>query len=774
MQKKILIILFVLFSLHNSFAQKKKYTISGYINEKGSKETLIGAAIYSPQFKTGSTSNGYGFFSLTLPETDSLELIITYVGYQPIVYKVNLNKNISLNFEMTSGVLLNEINIVANKEVISQSTKISNIEIPIEQVKSIPAFLGEKDVIKVLQLMPGVQKGSEGSSGLYIRGGGADQNLIILDDATMYSTNHTFGFFSLFNGDAIKNIELYKGGFPARYGGRLSSVVDIKMKEGSKDKYKGEVGIGIISSRLNFEGPIKKGESSFLVSGRRTYIDILMRPFMKDEVGGYFFYDGNAKLNFDLDPKNKLFISSYFGRDKVYMSESNNSFVDKFGIYWGNATGTIRWNHVINNKMFANTSLILSDYRLVNYRKANDDGGNFEYKYTMGIADLAAKFDFDYIPNPNHLIKTGFILTGHRYMPSSFEMKSSFFENENIVSKTECLESAIYLEDEIIITEKLKTNLGIRISSFQNEELFIHPEPRANINYEFIKGFSAKASYTNMNQYTHIVSPSGMSLPLDIWLPASKNIKPQNSNQFALGLAKDLPKQKLAVSIEAYYKESKNVISFKEGASYILIDDPSTSDVKDWENSLTAGKGWSYGAEFLIQKKYGKLTGWIGYTLSWTQLQFDDINLGRKFYAKYDRRHDASITMIYDINENYKFSCSWIYGTGQAISLPYQKAPLANNPDNEDITHTSFMNDFNIYENKNIYRTRSFHRLDMSIQFIKNRAKYTKIIELGIYNVYNRKNPFFMSTYITDERRLILKQYSLFPIIPSISYTIKF
>lgn len=774
MQKKILIILFVLFSLHNCFAQKKKYTISGYINEKGSKETLIGAAIYSPQFKTGSTSNGYGFFSLTLPETDSLELIITYVGYQPIVNKVNLNKNISLNFEMTSGVLLNEVNIVANKEVISQSTKISNIEIPIEQVKSIPAFLGEKDVIKVLQLMSGVQKGSEGSSGLYIRGGGADQNLIILDDATMYSTNHTFGFFSLFNGDAIKNIELYKGGFPARYGGRLSSVVDIKMKEGSKDKYKGEVGIGIISSRLNFEGPIKKGKSSFLVSGRRTYIDILMRPFMKDEVGGYFFYDGNAKLNFDLDPKNKLFISSYFGRDKVYMSESNNSFVDKFGIYWGNATGTIRWNHVINNKMFANTSLILSDYRLVNYRKANDDGGNFEYKYTMGIADLAAKFDFDYIPNPNHLIKTGFILTGHRYMPSSFEMKSSYFQNENIVSKTECLESAIYLEDEIIINEKLKTNIGIRISSFQNEELFIHTEPRANINYEFIKGFSAKASYTNMNQYTHIVSPSGMSLPLDIWLPASKNIKPQNSNQYALGLAKDLPKQKLAVSIEGYYKESKNVISFKEGASYILIDDPNTSDVKDWENSLTAGKGWSYGTEFLIQKKFGKLTGWIGYTLSWTQLQFDDINLGRKFYAKYDRRHDASITMIYDINENYKFSCSWIYGTGQAISLPYQKAPLAENPDNLDITNISFGRDFNIYENKNHYRTRSFHRLDMSIQFIKNRTKYTKIIELGIYNAYNRKNPFFMSTYITKDKRLILKQYSLFPIIPSISYTIKF
>ncbi len=445
MIKKLNLLLLILIISLNVFSQNKKYTISVYLNEKGSKETLPGGAIYSPLYKKGATSNGYGFFSLTLPETDSLELVITYVGYQPIVKKIALTSDVSLNFDMESGITLEEVKIVSQKEKNSQTTKISNIDIPIEQIKSIPAFLGEKDVLKVLQLMPGVQKGSEGSSGIYVRGGGSDQNLFILDDATMYSTSHLFGFFSLFNGDAIKNIELSKGGFNARYGGRLSSVVDIKMKEGSKEKYQGEVGLGLISSRLTFEGPIQKGKSSFLISARRTYIDILMRPFTKNAATGYYFYDGNLKLNYEINQKNKVYLSGYFGRDKFYFNNNENDILNKSGLYWGNATGTLRWNHIYNNKMFSNTSLILSDYRLVQYNRYNYNENYFDLTYTSGIADLSVKYDFDYLPNPNHTIKTGAIITGHRYLPSALEIKSNSFSNISLISKTECVESAMYM-----------------------------------------------------------------------------------------------------------------------------------------------------------------------------------------------------------------------------------------------------------------------------------------------------------------------------------------
>lgn len=775
-----------------------KFTISGYVNEKGSKELLVGVPIYIPEIKNGTSTNPFGFYSITLPAMDSVTLMFSYMGYSPIVKRFKLDKDISLNIDMSANSkFMKEVEIVAEQvDKVSQSTQMSQIDIPIQQIKDIPALLGEKDVLKVLQLMPGVQKGGEGSAGFYVRGGGADQNLILLDDAPVYNAFHLFGFFSLFNGDALKSVELIKGGFPARYGGRLSSVLDMRMKEGNKEKFQVECGIGIVSSRLTVEGPISKNKSSFLISARRTYIDALLAPLISasnnGSTGGYYFYDLNAKLNYDFGDKDKVFLSGYFGKDKFYFKEksADSDYKLSGSIGWGNATATARWNHLFNSRLFANTSLILSDYKFSTTAEEKSGADLFSLKYYTGIRDYGVKYDLDYHPHIKHYIRGGLMSTYHLFTPQALTTKNTYVANGDENKKTTAtgVESAVYLEDDYKIVSSLRANPGIRFTHFNTQgKNYFNMEPRISASYNLKEDMAVKASYADMNQYIHLISNTGVGLPTDLWVPATKNLAPQNSKQWAAGLAKDFLKQDLAVTVEGYYKRMNNVLGFKEGASFLDVgtSDQSGASSFSWEKNVTSGKGWSYGAEFLVQRKFGKLSGWIGYTLSWTQFQFDSLNFGKKFYAKYDRRHDISVVAIYKLrNENsdtdedgITLSVTWVYGTGNAITLPLSSydAPT-HNPGNPNYNPTPYTNANNVseYTEKNGFRMAPYHRLDFGMQFHKTKKHGVRTWEFSIYNVYNRKNPYFYFIEPSSNGSSVLKQISLFPIIPSVSYNFKF
>lgn len=785
--KRLLFLIILIFSLSLHAFSQKRYTISGYVREANSRELLPGVNIYIPVLKTGAITNNYGFYSLSLPQ-GNYELVYSFVGYNPEVKTVTLDSNLFIDVELT-GVMLQEVVISSDRGTrLSESNEISMITLPVQQIKQIPALLGEKDVFKALQLMPGVQKGSEGSSGLYVRGGGPDQNLIILDDAPVYNASHLFGFFSIFNGDALKSVELVKGGFPARYGGRLSSVVEMTMKDGNKQKLSGEAGIGIISSRILLEGPIKKGISSFLISGRRTYIDALTRPFMNDsETAGYYFYDLNAKVNYDFGSKNRIFISGYFGRDKfsvVTKYRTNNR--DEGGLYWQNATATIRWNHLFGSKLFSNTSFIFSDYTLNIYNSVKEDFQSYSLEYISGIRDFSLKYDLDYNISPNYGLKTGIILTNHRFAPSAIVEKDDlnlvYVNNKTVY---ESLEGGIYVENNLSIGERFKANAGIRLSNFIAEtQSFYSLEPRLVINYRLIKNISFKAGYAEMNQYIHLLSNTGIGLPTDLWVPSTDRVKPEHSKQISAGLAKDFPVNDLTITLEGYYKTTERVLGYRPGASFMAIDDPTDSQDFTWQDNVTPGKGKSYGAELLIHKKTGKFNGWIGYTLSWTKLQFDELNFGKEFWARYDRRHDVAVVGIYNITDNISFSSVWVYGTGNAITLPLGEFPApVHNPFNDIIEAAgqsgfySFNQQVTDYGELNSYRMKPYHRLDFAFRFYKQKTKFERVWEIGVYNTYNRKNPFFYFVEEENNGNTVsskLRQVSIFPLIPSVTYSVKF
>jgi hypothetical protein len=758
-----------------------KYTISGYVRESGSQESLPGVAVVDLNGKNGTVTNNYGFYSLTIP-ADSVDLFVTYVGYQPFKIKFLLNKDTTITVDL-GVVQLNTVVITDQQsERVSDGTQMSTVSIPVEQIKAIPALLGEKDVLKVVQLMPGVHSGNEGSSGFYVRGGGADQNLIILDDATVYNAYHLFGFFSIFNGDALKSVELTKGGFPARYGGRLSSVLEMQMKEGNKQEFHGEAGIGIISSRVTLEGPIIKGKSSFLVSGRRTYIDALIYPFLPPENKfGYFFHDFNAKLNYDINPNNRIYLSGYFGKDKFYAKfNAGPDMNDKAAMDWGNATATLRWNHLWTDQLFSNTSFIFTNYTLgIGYEEhyQNDD---FVLKYSSGIRDFSLKHDFDFAPSPDHFIKFGVVSTYHRFNPSAIVIRSSY-EPDNLFKQKilEAYESGIYVEDDWRLTDRLKVNFGFRLSHFNvQKKHYFRPEPRVAARYKIDENSSVKACFTIMNQYLHLLSNTGVGLPTDLWVPATANVAPQQSWQVAMGYARDIPKYKLMVTAEAYYKQSTDVLGYKDGASFLLVGDFEDGSEVTWENNVTSGTGESYGFEVLCQRKMGKLTGWVGYTLSWTWLQFDSINFGKKYYARQDRRNDISVVGIYEVNDNLTISATWVFGTGAAITLPLSEYSISvHDPvSGQQVTPQNnwqwFVND---YGEKNGFRMEAYHRMDIGVQHKKQMKYWERTFELSFYNLYNHRNPFFYYIgYDSTGTTRKLKQVSLFPIIPSVSWTIKF
>ena len=764
----------------------KKFTLSGYVHEQGSAELLPGVTVYLPELKMGTSTNSYGFYSITVSANENLKISFSSVGYQTDNQVFNLNKNIEKDiFLSTQNNVLSEVIVRQDEQkLLSENPQMSVLNTPVAQMQEVPALLGEKDMLKVLQLMPGVHKGAEGSSGLYVRGGGPDQNLIILDDAPVYNAFHLFGFFSLFNGDALKNIELTKGGFPARFGGRLSSVIEIQMKEGNKEALHGDVSVGLVSARGTLEGPIQKDKSSFLLSGRRTYFDLYSSPNFGFGGGlaGFYFYDFNAKMNFDLGRNNKLYMSGYFGRDDgSVVRKSNNS---QSGLNWRNATATLRWNHLFSEKVFLNTSLIFSDYRYKVYDSRLDSKNQtYELSYGSAIDDLGLKMDLDWLPNLNHAFKFGLMTTAHRFMPSSIvEVNRSKNIDINNIQEVPTTEAGIYAEDQLKITQNLRMNVGLRGSFFRmGDKNYLNIEPRISVGYTLPNHWAVKSSYALMNQYIHLLTSSGEGLPTDLWVPATEKLAPQRSEQVALGLAKDLPNKNISISLEGYYKKMNNIIAYKSSTNSLWLEGPyglveQNQKNPNWDDKATSGQGWAYGMELFIQKKMGRLTGWAGYTLSWTEHQFAELNFGEKFYAKYDRRHDASIVGIYELTSKIRLSSTWVYGTGNVFTLPvsaFQAILPTILPSDRTTTYNAVS-----FPNQNNFRAEAYHRLDVNVQFHKKKKGRERFWDIGIYNVYNRYNPFYYETKTSTDAQgntiNSLEKNALFPLIPSVSYRIKF
>jgi len=781
-----IIFLLCLLFIGSSLSAQSKFTLSGYVKDSLTGETLIGATITVNGLGKGVTSNQYGFYSITLPKGD-YPVICTFVGYEPIQIRLDLSENKQFSFLLPPKIAMSAEVIVSSKrrDANVKNAQMGKIDLSINQIKSLPVVFGEVDILKTLQLLPGVRNAGEGNAGFYVRGGGPDQNLIMLDDAVVYNTGHLFGFFSIFNSDAIKNVSLIKGGMPAQYGGRLSSVLDVAMKDGNTNKFQAEGGIGTISSRLSIQGPIKKDKASFIVSARRTYIDALVKPFVPKSSAfygsGYYFYDLNVKANYKFSEKDRLYLSGYFGKDVFDFKNSQRSF--NANIPWGNATATLRWNHVFNRKLFANTTLVYNSYNFAFNLKQDA----FNVKLSSGIRDVNAKVDFDYYPAPQHKLKFGGQYTYHTFIPNILSGNQDSVEfTPNNSSKKFANEMAFYIQDDWEISEKLKINAGLRYSGFEQvgpytiydrdangnkldsvvygrgEKVKYYGgfEPRLTIRYAINDETSVKAAVTRNYQYIHLVSNAGSTLPTDLWVPSTFRVNPQLSWQYAVGFFKNFKDNTYETSVELYYKDMQNQIEYREGYSPSL---------KDPEEEFVFGKGWSYGSEFFINKVKGRLTGWIGYTLSWTWRKFPQLNDGMAYPAKYDRRHDLSVVGTYDLNKKWKLSGVFVYATGNATTLPERFYVIGGVLTQE-------------YSQINKYRLPSYHRLDLAATYTPVQKKPKRLKSswvFSIYNVYSRLNPYFIyydqegSAY-NGTLKVTAKQVSLFPIIPSVTWNFKF
>ena len=767
--------------------QPSRYTISGFIRDSLNGETLIGATISVKGQTKGISSNQYGFYSITL-NAGNYVLICSFVGFNSKLISLKLDGDKQIDFDLLPGVKLSEEVTVSTKkrDANVKNAQMGKFTLPIEQIKAIPAFLGEVDLLKTIQLLPGVRNAGEGSAGIYVRGGGPDQNLILLDDAPVYNTGHLFGFFSIFNSDAIKNVSLIKGGMPAQYGGRLSSVLDISMKEGNNQKLQVDGGIGLIASRFSIQGPLKKNRSSFIVSARRTYIDAMVKPFISKSSqfygSGYYFYDLNAKVNYKISDRDRIYASGYFGRDVFDFVNGRQSL--KVNIPWGNATGTLRWNHVFNKKLFANTTAVYNNYNF-NFKASQND---FVIKLASGIRDISLKQDLDLYPFTGHKIKFGGIYTYHRFTPSvvSGQQDSVVFKPNNAQIKF-AHEAAVYVQDDWEINDKLKINAGLRYSWFRQigpykiyttddngnrtdstvfnsgaaVKTYSGLEPRLTLRYAFNDETSLKASVTRNLQYIHLVSNAGTTLPTDIWVPSTYKVKPQISWLYAAGVFKNFRDNMYETSIELYYKKMQNQIEYKEGYT------PTT--LEDTENFFTFGNGWSYGSEFFVNKTKGRLTGWIGYTLSWTWRKFPGLNDGDKYPAKYDRRNDMSIVAMYALNKKWRVAATFVYGSGNAATLPQRFYIIGGVLTQE-------------YSRINEYRLPSYHRLDLSAILTPKRSerhKWKSEWVFSIYNAYSRLNPYFIyfdqsGNPYNGTLQIQAKQVSLFPIIPAVTWNFHF
>lgn len=757
---------------------QKSYSISGYITDEKTGETLIGANIYPKKDPTkGVSSNTYGFYSLSLEEGTHV-VVVSYLGYRNKEFEIELSKDIQLNVKLSEGVIIDEIVVSAGREDRARNvsgTQMGTIDLPIENIKKLPAIFGEVDVLKTIQLLPGVLSSGEGNSGFYVRGGGPDQNLVLLDEAVVYNSGHLLGFFSVFNPDAIKNTTLIKGGMPAQYGGRLSSVLDIQMKEGSNREYSVEGGIGVVASRLTVQGPVINEKSSFMVSGRRTYLLDLLQPFLKGsnfEGTNYYFYDFNAKWNYKFSDRDRIYFSGYFGRDVLNFNQPKRDF--SFSLPYGNTTATLRWNHLFSNKLFFNLSAIYNEYDF------SFDGGQSDFRFGLfsGIRDYNLKLDFDYFYSNNHHVKYGVQYTYHKLTPSTASATNGTVDFGTDFLPKYANEIGIYIQDDFKVNEKFSVNTGLRYNIFTQlgpytskitgqdfgrfEPIVTYTglEPRLSFKYSINENTSLKGGYTLSNQFLHLVTNSASTLPTDIWVPSTEVVKPQRGSQYAIGIFKNFDNDDIETSFEVYYRNLSNQIDF--GDDYV-------QDItKEVEDSFVFGRGRAYGAEFFVKKSRGQLNGWIGYTLSRAERTFPDIEGGRWFPAVYDRSHDLSIVANYKINKKLELGAVFIYGSGRLFT------PVKG----------FFFIEQNInlfYGPRNSERLDAYHRLDLSLTYTPNldsKKKWQSSWNFSIYNVYNRKNPFFINfeTDVDFERgktTITGSKVTIFPIIPSITYNFR-
>ncbi len=786
---KKLFILFILFVFIFKLSAQNKITISGYIKDSTNGEALSSCNISIDDLKTGTQSNAYGFYSISL-EPGTYTISYSFVGYTTKSITIEANKNITINQE------LNKVSALFSTVSLKGKRKDNNVEkvemsvnnLSIAQIKKIPALLGEVDIVKSVQLLPGVSTVGEGATGFNVRGGSIDQNLILLDEAPVFNSSHLFGFFSIFNPDAVKDVKLIKGGMPATYGGRLSSTLDVRMKEGNSKKTEVNGGIGVIFSRLSIEGPIMpkrlKNKASYIVAGRRSYIDVLAKPFtknnsnLKDAI--FYFYDFTAKVNYTFNPNNKLFVSGYLGRDAFGVPNA------KFD--WGNTTATVRWNHLFSKKLFTNFITYYSKY---DYRLGFGSGNN-SFNWQSNIINFSVKPDFTYYITPKNTLNFGAISTYYIFSPGKATSKDISSTVEFGLPKKYAMESAIFAENEQKVSDKLTMRYGIRISNFkylgkgtalqlkrefagqradvigitsyQDMEViksYTVPEPRFSMNYKLNKLTSLKLSYNRMAQYLHLISNTAASVPLDVWTPTTNNIKPQIADQVAVGYFKNFGKNiDYELSIESYYKTLQNQIDYVDGANLLLNP--------QLETDLLSGKGRAYGIEFYAKKNVGKLNGWISYTLAKSERKVDGISKNEWYANRFDRRHNLNITGSYELSKKWNAAASFVFGTGTPTNLPNTKYSFQNI---QGIPQ-------NASELRNNVRIKPYHRLDMSFTYThKKTAKWESNWVFGVYNIYKRRNPFSYYSQPDPQNNFAtqLIRYSVIgSIVPSVSWNFKF
>ncbi|AFC26533.1 TonB-dependent receptor [Saprospira grandis] len=764
----------LLFCFSNPLWSQEKVSLSGYLRDAETGEELLFANVAIPAEAMGVSTNEYGYYALSLPKGQYV-VSYSYVGYQTILDTIDLQADLVKDIELLPESTTVDAVVVTDERTDEnvKSTDMSVLSLDMKEAKKVPVIFGEQDIVKTLQLMPGVSPSSEGGSGFFVRGGNADQNLILLDEAPVYNAAHLLGFFSVFNSDALKDVKLYKGGVPAEFGGRASSVMDVHMKNGNSKKFSGSGGLGLISSRLTLEGPIVKDKGSFIVSGRRTYADLMFQLVADDFDGGsLYFYDLNLKANYKLGQKDRLYLSGYFGRDVFGFDGS--------GLDWGNATLTLRWNHLFNEKLFANTTFVYSEYDY-GFAVRTD---NFDIDLAAGINNLNLKQDYSYYLNPNNNIKFGWQSLYYHFRPGSFEATDS--ETDDVLGSAKlaqqyALENAVYISNQHKINKKLSMNYGLRLTSFSNIgattvktyneaneaidsvsygsgeffNTYFGLEPRVNAVYLLDDKSSIKASYNRIYQYLHILSNASSGTPTDIWAPSTQLIKPQYADQVALGYFRNFLDNKLEFSVEGYYKQLGNQVDYEDGAETFLNE--------DLEAELVFGQGRAYGMEVFLRKRQGKFTGWVSYTLSKSERQFADINNGNWFSARQDRRHDISVVGVYDITKKWSISAAWVYYTGDAITFPSGKYEV----DGQIV---------NLFSSRNGDRMPDYHRLDIGATYVfRDSKKWYSDINFSVYNAYNRKNAYSISFQEneagtgTEAVRL-----ALFGIVPSISWNFKF
>ena len=752
-----------------------KHTVSGSIRDKNSGEVLIGASVVLLELpRAGAFSNAYGFYSISVPD-GNYTLVVSFTGYIPDTVHIPLKENLELPLSLTPrGAELQDVVVTARRKDQNVVQPLMEVQkLSMSEIKNIPVLFGEQDILKTIQLLPGIKSAGDGNSGFYVRGGAADQNLILLDEATVYNASHLLGFFSTFNSDAIKDVTVYKGGMPAEYGGRLASVVDVKMNDGNNQHFGGSGGIGLIASRLNLEGPIVKDQGSYTVSGRRTYADLFLKLSHDSTINRnkLYFYDLNAKANYKINDNNRLYLSGYFGRDVL-------SVADVFGIQWGNSTATVRWNHIYNRRLFSNTSFIYSNYNYVINVNQNNDNLNL----VSVIRDLSLKEDLQYYINPDNTLKFGFNIIHHTFSPGILNAsESSSFNSLNLPKKYD-FESAVYISHQWSPEEKWHLDYGIRLTVFSVlgpgnfytydkngypvdtvtyssgniVKNYITPEPRISVSYLLNSSSSVKASYTRNVQNVHLLSNSTTSNPTDLWIPSSNNVKPEIADQESIGYYRNFKDNQYEFSTEIYYKTMQNQIDYKNGALLVANENV--------ESELLFGQGRAYGWEVYFKKRTGKFTGWVSYTLAKTELKINGINNDNWYPARQDITNDVSLVGIFQAGRKWTFSATWIYYTGNAVTFPNGKYTV----DGRVVYY---------YTQRNGYRMPPYHRMDVSATL---QAKKTKKFEsswtFSIYNVYDRANAYSIvfQTDPNDPNKTQAVQYTLFKIVPSVTYNFKF